>query len=398
MNRIFIVDDDVLTCELLTTVSEEFSRDVVVFDSGEDFLLQSFQENDLVILDLMMPGFDGIEVIRALKKIRCKPNLILMSGYDKGVLHSAERLANEYGLVVKGGFTKPISIAALRKLLASCCSAKPVNENIIYKHVSAQSHTQFTPTLDDLLEAMREHQFILYFQPQISFKSKKIVGVEALVRWNHPVHGLVFPDQFIPLAESKNIMGPLTEEILDLSIYHGQQWKSQGHNIRISVNLSAQNITSLILPEQLTTLVSKQKIEPSMFVLEVTESALMGNLATALDILTRLRMKGFQLSIDDFGTGFSSLSQLHKIPFTELKIDQSFVNKMLFDTDCQAIVETCIMLGHKLEMQVVAEGIESVEINDLLLDMGCDIAQGYYFSKPMPAEKMIAWKNEYEQG
>jgi len=134
-----------------------------------------------------------------------------------------------------------------------------------------------------------------------------------------------------------------------------------------------------------------------MFVLEVTESALMGNLATALDILTRLRMKGFQLSIDDFGTGFSSLAQLHKIPFTELKIDQSFVDKMLLDTDSQAIVETFIMLGHKLEMEVVAEGIENAETHSLLLSMGCDIAQGYYFSKPMLAQR-ITWKNSYEQG
>jgi len=145
------------------------------------------------------------------------------------------------------------------------------------------------------------------------------------------------------------------------------------------------------LPEQLDRLLKNNELDPSLFILEITESALMGELATSLDILTRLRMKGIQLSIDDFGTGYSSLSQLYRIPFTELKIDLSFVMKMAQDDEARGIVKTCIILGHELKMKVVAEGVEDQETLSLLKQMGCDIAQGYYIAKPMPADKILNW-------
>ncbi len=408
MTRLFIVDDDVLTCELLRTITQSLFRVVKVYLSGQEFITQHLEVDDVVLLDLMMPEFDGIEVMRSMADKTCHAKLVLMSGYDLGVLHSAERLAHDYGLKVIGSLTKPISPTDLTRLLSpfsikSNDRTTTIAEQNIEKNTEQNTEqknyaAEFIPSYNEIMQAINNHQFILYYQPQILIKNNQLIGVEALVRWQHPEHGLVSPDKFIAIAEQSGAITPLTEEILAIAIQQCVQWKNQKLMIKVSVNLSAQNINSLQLPEQLSVLVKNNHLDPSMLVLEVTESALMGNLTSSLDILTRLRLKGFQLSIDDFGTGFSSLSQLHKIPFTELKIDQSFVAKIIDDAECHAIVETCVMLGQKLNMEVVAEGIENKEVLASLAQMGCDIAQGYFFAKPMPAAELIRWqKNNLSQ-
>ena len=394
MSRLYIVDDDLAICNLLKTISVSFFSEIELFNSGKAFLQESINSRDIVILDLMMPNFDGIEVIRYLANKELFPKLILISGYDQGVLHSAQLLANDYGLDVLDVFTKPISMDRLTNVLFTSVS-KVGKLSVDESEVKSKDNKllyEFSPRVEDIEHAIKRHQFILYFQPQVSTKTNKLVGAEALVRWQHPIHGLVFPDKFIPLAEETGVIESLTNEILDLAIQQCCQWKNQGLFIKTSINLSAKNISSLQIPEQLRSLVRRNHLDPSMSVLEVTESALMGNLTTSLDILTRLRLKGFQLSIDDFGTGFSSLSQLHKIPFTELKIDRSFVKEMAANSESFSIVETCVMLGHKLNMDVVAEGVETQEALSLLTQMGCDIAQGYYIARPMPAEALISWQ------
>jgi hemerythrin-like metal-binding protein/PAS domain S-box-containing protein len=188
----------------------------------------------------------------------------------------------------------------------------------------------------------------LHYQPQIDIKSGKLAGVEALVRWEHPDHGLVYPDMFIPMAEKNGLIGDLTEQIIKQAVLQSLSWKEMNFMVQVSVNISAENITSLKLPEQLRIMLDDNKLDPSMLTLEVTESALMGELVTSLDILTRLRMKGIELSIDDFGTGYSSLSQLYRVPFTELKVDQSFVMRMRFDEEAKGIV---IGVRHSVESE-----------------------------------------------
>ncbi len=401
MSHLYIVDDDTLTCELLCIVAEPLFKGITVFNDAGNFLEQDLNDNDVVLLDLMMPGVDGVEVLRNLAEKKSNARVVLISGYDQSVLHSAERLAYDYGLKLEGQFTKPISIDALTELLASILSKICIenienieNVNTIAANTQFSKVVNFLPNKDDLLSGIKNSEFILHYQPQLNMKNGVLSGVEALVRWQHPVHGLIFPDAFIQLSESTGVIGLLTEVVTNLAVAQIEQWRAQGAEIKVSVNISAQNITTLKLPEQLNELMARHKISPSMLVLEVTESALMGNLTLSLDILTRLRLKGINLSIDDFGTGFSSLSQLHKIPFTELKIDQSFIANMDKNSDSFAIVETCIMLGHKLNMEVVAEGIEDKAIWDLLVEMDCDVAQGYYIAKPMPANKLIDWNEK----
>jgi len=191
-------------------------------------------------------------------------------------------------------------------------------------------------------------------------------------------------------------MEKLSHWVIKNAVLQEQQWLDAELLIPVSINISATDITSLALPEQLAELLDNNKLDPTVLTLEVTESVLMGEQITSLDILTRLRLNGIQLSIDDFGTGFSSLSQLHQLPFSELKIDQSFVSKMLKDSEALAIVKTCILLGHELNMQVVAEGVEDQETWNVLAENGCDLAQGYFIAKPMPNNDLIEWLRNWE--
>lgn len=393
MNRVFIVDDDTLTCNLLKTIVAPIFGSVETFQHPGDFLKLSLNQQDFIILDLMMPDMDGIEVIRHLAEHKSPARLILVSGYDSGVLHSAETLALSCGLNVINTFTKPINTEVLTCFLTSLSNGQAQRELVSANSNKAnQGSFDFIPTEKDLRYAIDNNQLILHYQPQINMKTECIHGAEVLVRWLHPEFGLIFPDKFIALAEQTGLIEQLSEEVIHLAIMQSVYWQKQNKTTRLSINISAQNITSLKLPEQLRMLVKKYEIDPSMIVLELTESALMDSEVTSLDIFTRFRLKGFQLSIDDFGTGYSSLSQLHKIPFTELKIDQSFVTNMKQEKESAAIVETCIMLAHKLNMEVVAEGIEDKETWDLLSVDGCDIAQGYYIARPMPAEQFDKWQ------
>jgi len=384
MARIYIVDDDIQVAELFSAAIDSVGIDNQYFTNAREFLDMDLHDTDVVLLDLNMPDIDGIEVIRVLGKNSAQVQLVLISGHDKGVLHSAQQLAQAHALRVAGSLSKPVSIEKLKKLVIELTQQAQSSN----RQGAAAQHM---PTLEELKTALREKQLVLHYQPQIDIRSGELHGVEALSRWQHPERGLIFPDMFIPLAEQHDLIGELTAEVIGQSIEQSRKWQQQGLKTNISVNISADNITSLSLPEQLSDLLINNQLDPAMLTLEITESALMCELVTSLDILTRLRMKGFGLSIDDFGTGYSSLSQLHRIPFTELKIDKSFTMSMAQDDESRAIVKTCIMLGQELNMQVVAEGVESAEILMLLENYGCDIAQGYHIARPMPAENLPGW-------
>ena len=388
MSIVYIIDDEEQTANMLAKFVQLIGNGTKVYTKAIQFFEEndSFIEGSILMLDLNMPDMDGIEVMRRLAEKHHTLPLILVSGYDSGVLHSAEQLARAHSLEIIATLNKPLQFQTLKSILNLYFSKE--------KNDAAHSGSKDIPiSVDELKEGIFNQQLVLHYQPQINIKSGSLSGVEALVRWQHPEHGLVYPDLFISLAEKNNLIGDLTAQVIKMAVGQSIIWKSQNLLVPVSVNISADNITSLTLPEQLSYMLDDNKLDPSMLTLEVTESALMGELVTSLDILTRLRMKGIELSIDDFGTGFSSLSQLYRVPFTELKVDQSFVMHMRKDEDAKGIVKTCIMLGHELKMQVVAEGVEDKETLLLLSDMGCDIAQGYYIAKPMPAKKLLEWNS-----
>lgn len=386
--KLYILDDDEQYASLLAEIAISSGWQVEIEHSPSIFLNADLPNNSVLILDLVMPEMDGIEVIRALANKNTDLLLILVSGFDTRVLHSAQQLAEAHNIKVLATLTKPISVKEFLKVLTQ------INTNT--SSILEPSLTTDPVSASDLNDAIEQHQLVLHYQPQINMKTKKLEGVESLVRWQHPEQGLLYPNQFITLAEENNLIDKLTEEVISMAVEQNEKWMDEELKIPMSINVSAQNITSLSLPEHLKSLTDKHTVTPENITLEITESAVMSQLTSSLDVLNRLRMKGFSLSIDDFGTGYSSLSHLYKAPFTELKIDQDFVMKMTHHTEALIIVKICIMLGQMLGMKLVAEGVETQEMWDELNKLGCDVAQGYLIAKPMPADQLIQWKQDWE--
>ena len=384
VKTVYLIDDEPDLLNLLGEMVTLTKLKAHKYTQANHFFeeITEFECDSILVLDLNMPEMDGIEVMRRLATMTAPPALILVSGHDQGVLHSAEKLGRAHNLEIIASLSKPVSLDEFKGLLL---------EQIETPHrkrpIGIQSPQELF-TVSDLERAILENQLVLYYQPQYHLGTGDLLGAEALVRWQHPKHGLISPDNFIPIAEQSGLIRDLTRWVIDQTVQQQQIWQDAGLQIVVSVNVSAKDITSLTLPEQLADLLADKKLDPTRLVLEVTESALMGELVTSLDILTRLRLKGIGLSIDDFGTGYSSLLQLHRVPFTELKIDRSFVSNMGQDKEARAIVKTCIILGHELNMTVLAEGVETAEQLKILKELGCDAVQGYFCGRPVPPEKI----------
>jgi len=252
--------------------------------------------------------------------------------------------------------------------------------------------------IGELRQAIDNEQLFLYYQPKISFKTHRVIGLEALVRWQHPEYGFVPPDQFILPAEQTGLIHPLTRWVLKTALSQSQVWRQAGLDLPVSVNLSARNLHDPELRGYLAELFKTTGGTPELLELEITESAIMADPQRALEVITRLRAMGIRFSLDDFGIGYSSLSYLKKLPVDTIKIDKSFVMDMAKDEDDVLIVLSTINLAHNLGLKVVAEGVELGKIWDQLANFGCDAAQGYYMSKPLPVDDLNRWLKESPWG
>ena len=249
--------------------------------------------------------------------------------------------------------------------------------------------------LGELPRAINEGELCVHYQPKIDLRSSSVIGVEALVRWNHPEHGMVAPDEFIELAEVSGLVKELTRQVLEQSIAQLRAWDDQGIHLTVAVNLSVRNFTDADLPIWVEQCLERGEIEPGRLMLEITESEVMDDVVLALGVLGRLSALGVRSSIDDFGTGYSSLSYLRQLPIDEIKIDRSFVGTMAVNQSDTVIVRSIIELGHNLDLDVVAEGVEDEWTLDSLRSLGCDQAQGYYFSRPVPPEEIAQFVTEF---
>lgn len=380
--RLLVIDDEKEICDFVTFVAEGAGYDVVSTTDPEQFGLFYSNELDVIVLDLSMPGLDGIELIRFLGENRSQAAIVLMSGFDRGILQSAEHIARSQGLQVLNAIEKPVKFEVLEKTLLNVPSSAIARPQ-------KSPDDQLTP--EELQKAITENELTVFYQPRIEMKTHRLAGVEALARWRHPEKGMISPAHFIPLAEESGLINELTVLVMNEALGQCGRWKTSGTEIQVSINFSTRTLTDLEFPDNLQSLSRSYGLDPSQVVIEVTESSVMGELARSLDILTRLRMKGFHLSIDDFGTGYSSMQQLQKVAFNELKVDQSFITRLDNDDEARTIVEATIELGHKLGMTVVGEGIETEAVWDILAELGCDQAQGFLMGKPMAVEDFDAW-------
>ncbi|BBP75179.1 GGDEF domain-containing protein [Pseudomonas gingeri NCPPB 3146 = LMG 5327] len=250
----------------------------------------------------------------------------------------------------------------------------------------------------DLRDALNRNQFYLVYQPQISYRDHRVVGVEALIRWQHPEHGLVPPDLFIPLAEQNGTIIAIGEWVLDQACRQLREWHDQGFSdLRMAVNLSTVQLHHAELPRVVNNLLQMYRLPPRSLELEVTETGLMEDISTAAQHLLSLRRSGALIAIDDFGTGYSSLSYLKSLPLDKIKIDKSFVQDLLDDDDDATIVRAIIQLGKSLGMQVIAEGVETVEQEAYIISEGCHEGQGYHYSKPLPARELSAYLKQAQR-
>ncbi|HML10523.1 MAG TPA: EAL domain-containing response regulator [Stellaceae bacterium] len=370
-NRLLVIDDDDAFARFVEKVARSLGFEVVaVSDPNEFKMTAKAWAPTLVILDLNMPGCDGVELLRHLALMQCGAHVVVASGLDDRTLEATVRLGAERGLKMGGALAKPARLQTVRDLLT--------------KFVAIDSNA----LTDELAEAIKNDQLFLQYQPKLDCRAGRMTAVEALVRWKHPSRGIIPPDQFIALAEASGLIDGLTDWVIRTAARQSVEWRAQGLLLEIAVNISAQNTQDIDLPDRLVRLCEAEGANPAHMILELTETSAMRDAVQMMDVLTRLRVKGFRLSIDDFGTGYSSLVQLQRMPFSETKVDRSFVMQMNRSKDCRVIVEIVIDLARKLGLTCVAEGVENQGILDELMKLGCDAAQGYHLSRPVDAARI----------
>ncbi len=388
--KILVLDDEPFMLRLLEQILQNLGfLSLVTADNGLAALAlidAPANRPELILLDINMPHMDGVEFVRHLVERAYTGGLILVSGEDERVLQSVEKLVRAHKISVLGRISKPVTPQRLATLIGKW-SANGADA----AHPERRSYLAY-----ELDEAMAQGQLLNHYQPKVSLASGALVGVESLVRWLHPQDGMVFPDQFIALAEQSGLIERLTRTVLQNALTQASIWHNAGLPLRVAVNLSMDNLKVLNFLDYVLNLTGLAGVAPQNIVLEITESSLMQDQRIPLEILTRLRLHHFCLSIDDFGTGNSSLSQLRDIPFDELKIDQSFVHGASNNATQRAMFDASLGLAQQLKMESVAEGVEDLADWQFVRDRGCDVAQGYFIGKPMAAEAFPAWQAAWE--
>jgi EAL domain-containing protein (putative c-di-GMP-specific phosphodiesterase class I) len=329
-----------------------------------------------------MPELDGVEVLRMLGDESCEAGIFLVSGMDDRTLSAAQKFGTSIGLRMLGTLQKPFSP---EELLQRLRAAKSLGQAL---------------TAADLDCAIHNGELVIYYQPTLrrfADNTWDIDTVEALVRWEHPERGVLTPESFLRLGETSGLVRQMTDVVLQRSLEQLRAWQATGLDLGLRVNIPALLISDINFPDRLETLLAEHNIYPSLLTLEVTETATLEKHPDTTDILTRLRVKEVNLALDDFGVGYSSLTQLFQLPFNEMKVDTELGKQIPHSAEVRAIVATLIDLAHKLNLDVCIEGIESEEALDFVGSAGCDSAQGYLISVPVPASDVESVVSKWTQ-
>ncbi|MDP8567497.1 GGDEF/EAL domain-containing response regulator [Methylophilus aquaticus] len=381
---ILILDQDDDIAKIISLEAESLGFEVRVFKDPICFIehIPTCAPSHLAI-DLIMPSLDGLALLKNLIQIDCKSSIILTSGIGTATLHDAQLTAIKHKLNVRGILDRPFNHLILKNMLSDLTSV-----DLFADLTTALRGQKFVVDHDTLQEALHKNEFILYYQPQVNLLSGEIIGLEGLMRWHHPQSGIKLPEVFIPIAEETGLIDQLTE----IAIAQGFNFiKKLNSMLSLSLNISARSIKDNHLVQVLNKYCQQFDIAPQRVVLELTETTTMKDPEKAQDILNHLRTKGFRLSIDDFGTGYSSMAQLAQLPFSELKIDKSFVTTMEHSPKSIKVIASTINLAESLGMATIAEGIENSIAAIGLRELGCHFGQGYYFARPMDQQATVQW-------
>ncbi|NNF77805.1 MAG: EAL domain-containing response regulator [Rhizobiales bacterium] len=383
--NILVVDDDPIVRGILESYfTYEHNADVVVTENGLralTVLIESPKKFELILCDLNMPEMDGVQFLRHINELGYDGQLAVISGEDTSVLNVTRDIASFYSFDLIGILTKPLDTQKLAQLAAAALPSAP----------RPKYAEQFQPTPQSLQDAIGQHQIVPFYQPKIDIHTGKVTGAEALARWIDPELGIIQPAQFIDAAQATGQMRALSGSLLKQAINSCAQWHASGLPLKVAINLTPDIFEWLEFPDELAARVDATGLDRSAVTLEITESSFLKQNTTVLEVLARLRIQGFDLAIDDFGTGFSNIEQLRKFPFSQLKIDQSFVRNAAKDRFARASVEASVHLGRELNMRIVAEGVEDQDDWDFVAQCGVDEVQGFYVAKPMPEEEFFEW-------
>lgn len=384
MNNLLLIDDDQDFSDFFVAAIQSKGANCQVLSEPKKIINLNLEAIDHIIIDLLMPEFDGLQILRFLKEIDYRGDISVTSGQDQSLLDSAKEICQLHKLSFHSVLKKPFDLLTLDKITQKKCVAQIKDNNI---RPTEPNDSELTIALKTAIES----QYLdVYFQPKVNMSNLLITGFEALARWS--LNGnFIPPTRFIPLAENNGLIDKLTQVIVEKSLQHFARIQAHPSKPSLSINFSALELNTSNLPDLLKSKIDQYQIASERITLEITETVLLEKNTLSLEVLTRLRLMGFKLSIDDFGAGYSSVNMLQNGPFTELKIDRAFVSTIHGNEQSRIIVQSIVEMAKRLELSVVAEGIEDKITQDTLTKMNCFIGQGYFFSKPMPAHLVNDW-------
>jgi EAL domain-containing protein (putative c-di-GMP-specific phosphodiesterase class I)/ActR/RegA family two-component response regulator len=391
--RLLVLDDERGMAAFLATVARDRGWAVETAPDVEEFRRKFMAAiPDAVMLDLHLGKEDGVEQLRFLADRRFRGAVVLLSGFDARVLAAARTCGESLGLEVVAALEKPIRIGRLRQVMREIETALG-GDRTETPTPPAAAESGFSPA--EILAGVTAGELLLYLQPIVRACDHRLRRFEALCRWRHPRRGLVAPDRFIPEAErDRTVIAALTEWVVRSAIDYHRRLAAAGHNVPVSVNLSGVTLRALDFPDWVSGLVAGAGIPPAGLAFEVTESVAVSDPGAIAEVLARLRLKGFAVAMDDFGTGFSSLTALQTMPYSELKIDKTFVAGLPRSGEARSIVNSVVSLARNLSLDCVAEGVETAETATLLRHMGASGLQGYHFCRPLGFDDALRWAEE----
>lgn len=370
-SRVIIVDDDEMILNLVCSIAEiaECSSVPVSSLSRLDECLVDCRASDLIVLDLNLGDTDGVSVLRRLHERSCRSSIIVLSGCEDRVRRSAVDFGRQLGLTMLTPMAKPFDHATMISAIRQF------------------ANTQVPLTESDVQDALKKNEFDVHMQPIIDIRTRRVVGAEALVRWQHPIRGIMMPGDFISIAEETGLIVALGEQVLNAACAQASHWCHQGPaSVVVSVNLSVQQLRQEGFASRVRQALERHNLPARLLELELTESMLAEHSEAIVDNINALQALGVSLSVDDFGTGYSSLAYLKRFPISTLKIDRAFIAALNDAPGDDAIVRAVIAMAHSLSLQVVAEGVETEAQLQFLKENGCDDVQGYLISRPIDAE------------